>query len=101
MKIIKAVHIDGTDEKKRFWKVPEAMSNQAIFVGNKAIVKTQRGLSRVKILQVIEAEEPEIKFKNYTLKVTQEVMTFYSPVKKEEELRIDKRDKKERKNWTN
>lgn len=79
MKIIKAVHIDGTDEKKRFWKVPEALSNQEIFVGNKAIVKTQKGLSRVKILQVLEAEEAAIKFKNYTLKVTQEVATFNFP----------------------
>ncbi|USI64642.1 DUF5839 family protein [Lactococcus petauri] len=76
MKIIKAVHIDGTDEKKRFWKVPEALSNQEIFIGNKAIVKTQKGLSRVKILQVLEAEEAAIKFKNYTLKVTQEVATI-------------------------
>lgn len=76
MKIIKAVHIDGTDKNKRFWKVPEALNSQQIFVGNEAVVKTQRGISKVKILQVIEAEEAEIKFKNYTLKVTQEVITF-------------------------
>lgn len=77
MKIIKAVHIDGTDKKKRFWKVPEALNSQEIFVGNKAVVKTKRGISRVRILQVIEAEEAEIKFKNYTLKVTQEVSAFH------------------------
>lgn len=76
MKIIKAVHIDGTDKKKRFWKVPEALNSQQIFVGNEAVVKTQRGIAKVKILQVNEAEEAEIKFKNYTLKVTQEVITF-------------------------
>lgn len=89
MRIIKAVHIDGTDKKKRFWKVPEALNSQEIFVGNNAVVKTQRGISRVKILQVIEAEEAEIKFKNYTLKVTQEVATLYFPEKKGKNLAFE------------
>ncbi|WP_407350996.1 DUF5839 family protein [Lactococcus garvieae] len=81
--------MDGTDKKKRFWKVPEALNSQEIFVGNKAAVKTQRGLSRVKILQVIEAE---IKFKNYTLKVTQEVATLYFPEKKGKDLQLETKE---------
>ncbi len=36
MKIIQAVHINGTDKHKRYWKVPETTYNQLLRKGDEA-----------------------------------------------------------------
>jgi len=74
MKLIKAVHLNGQDNNKRFWKVPETLENLNIENGDEAIVETRFGLSKVRILKVFETEEAIVCFKNFELQVTQNVV---------------------------
>ena len=54
MKIIKAIHIEGTDEKSRFWAVPENIDFSAIEEGSIVTVETKYGNKKVKVERVFE-----------------------------------------------
>ncbi|MDG6155568.1 hypothetical protein NF716_04240 [Lactococcus formosensis] len=49
MKIIQAVHVNGTDKNKRYWKVPDHLKNIKLKKGQEAVVQTEKGLGRVHI----------------------------------------------------
>lgn len=76
MKLIKGIHLNGTDTKKRFWRVPEALEQLPIKKGQHAIVETSRGEAEIKILQVFISKEPKVKFRNYEMLVTKKVISI-------------------------
>ncbi|MCT1227667.1 hypothetical protein EFM07_09660 [Lactococcus lactis] len=43
MKIIQAVHINGTDKHKRYWKVPDHLQPIRLHKGDEAAVETKTG----------------------------------------------------------
>ena len=43
MKIIQAVHINGTDKHKRYWKVPDHLQPIRLRKGDEAAVETKTG----------------------------------------------------------
>ncbi|GAA3255177.1 hypothetical protein GCM10017706_06860 [Lactococcus lactis subsp. hordniae] len=53
MKIIQAVHINGTDKHKRYWKVPDHLQPIRLRKGDEAAVETKSGPQRVKIVAVV------------------------------------------------
>jgi hypothetical protein len=48
MKIIQAVHINGTDKHKRYWKVPDHLQPIRLRKGDEAAVETKSGPQQVK-----------------------------------------------------
>lgn len=79
MKYILATHIDGKDEKVRFWKVPAHLEGTPIVEKKtKANVNTKHGIQQVLVVKVLEQEKPEVfdKFKNKTFVPRQEVVDF-------------------------
>jgi hypothetical protein len=82
MKIIIANHINDRDKFPRFWKIPEALENAEIKpYETLAMVQTQKGLKKVKVLKVIEHENNQIyDWKvDKIITVEQEVVAFEAP----------------------
>lgn len=81
MRIIKAVHVNGTDKKKRYWKVPDQYLNRHIKIGDEAVVQTENGLGRVRVVAVSKSRDGYVYWKNGELRgktaVYQDVVMFY------------------------
>lgn len=98
MKIIKAVHINGTDKRKRYWKVPEHLQDVKLKVGDEAAVMTVNGFERVRIIAVTNSPDRIFYWKNKAkgksgqFEVTQEVIAFFD--RNTKEVKIKKNDKK-------
>lgn len=78
MRIIQGIHINGTDKKKRYWKVPVRLESLRIKKGDEVIVKTPEDFSRVKVTKVISTKNDVIKWKGGQLQVRQEILTTVS-----------------------
>ncbi|CAM3182715.1 hypothetical protein GHI93_10055 [Lactococcus hircilactis] len=80
MKIIKAVHVDGIDKKRRYWIVPEHLKAIRLKRGDEAIVNTSQGQAKVRIVGVTNSKEGFIYWKKENARgkfqVTQEVVKF-------------------------
>lgn len=57
MKIIQAVHVNGTDKNKRYWKVPDHLKDIKLKKGQEAVVHTENGLGRVRITHVTNSKD--------------------------------------------
>lgn len=82
MKIIQAVHVNGTDKNKRYWKVPDHLKDIKLKKGQEAVVHTENGLGRVRITHVTNSKDGYIYYrreggKRLRIEVTQEVVMFY------------------------
>ena len=81
MKIIQAVHINGTDKHKRYWKVPEHLQPIRLHKGDEAAVETKNGPQRVKIVAVVTSRDGFIYWQNgeewNKIEVTQEALAFF------------------------
>lgn len=77
MKLVKGIHIDGTDRKKRFWSVPETLEFVEIRKGDIAKVETSKGEAEIEILQVFDSKNSKVKFKKYELVVTKKVISIH------------------------
>ncbi|MFK4878543.1 hypothetical protein ACI1UB_05815 [Lactococcus petauri] len=82
MKIIQAVHVNGTDKNKRYWKVPDHLKDIKLKKGQEAVVQTEKGLGRVRITHVTNSKDGCIYYthedgKRLRIEVTQEVVMFY------------------------
>lgn len=81
MKIIQAVHINGTDKHKRYWKVPEQLQPIRLHKGDEAAVETKSGPQRVKIVAVVTSKDGFLYWKNgdtwHKFEVKQEVLAFF------------------------
>ena len=62
MKIIQAVHINGTDKHKRYWKVPDHLQPIRLRKGDEAAVETKSGPQRVKIVAVVTSNDVKGRF---------------------------------------
>ena len=87
MKIIKAVHINGTDKRKRYWKVPDHLQPIRLRKGDEAAVETANGPQRVEIVDIVTSRDGFLYWKNGEewnhLEVTQEVLAFFDRKTKE------------------
>ena len=81
MKIIQAVHINGTDKHKRYWKVPDHLQPIRLRKGDEAAVETKSGPQRVKIVAVVTSKDGFLYWKNgdtwHNFEVKQEVLAFF------------------------
>lgn len=96
MKIIKAVHLNGTDKKKRYWKIPPHLEFVRISNGDQAAVETQNGPMRVKIVgATIISDEGWFVWNNKhkgrkgRLTVTQEVIMFFDKKTGKPKMTVD------------
>lgn len=76
MKLVKGIHIDGTDRKKRFWSIPETLEFVEIRKGDVAYVETSKGEAEIEVLQVFDSKTSKVKFKKYELTVTKKVISI-------------------------
>ncbi|MDT2909334.1 hypothetical protein [Lactococcus lactis] len=88
MRIVQAIHIGGTDNHKRYWKVPERLEQLRIKEGDEAIIQRDSTYSRIKITKVITSESDTIRWKGGSIKVTEEILTT---VKQEIDRKYKKR----------
>lgn len=76
MKMVKGIHVNGTDTKKRFWMVPEAFEEVSIRKGQHVIVETEKGEAEIEVLQVFTSKNSKVRFKTYELQVTKKVVAI-------------------------
>ena len=82
VKIIVGQHINGSDKRPRLWRVPEPlMTVPVIEYETRALVDTQKGYQRVKILKIMETDEEKIldkKTDSYiSIQKMKDVLKFY------------------------
>lgn len=77
MKLIKAIHINGIDTKKRFWILPETLEKLDIRKGDTACVETSKGEAEVEILQVFDSKNSKVKLNKNELKVSKKVISIH------------------------